>query len=81
MGVGSFGEQRQERFDDRIAPRQPVAARALQRGRADFERHLEGGGVLAGDTVAAGRQSHRIEERHVRIVRDVLLVDAAKPAW
>ncbi len=81
MRVRSGGEQREKRFDDRVIPREAVAARLAECGRAGVERRLERGGVLPRNTVPIGGKPHHFEQRHRRFVRDILRVRPSEPTW
>ena len=58
----------------------PARARLLERGRAGPERHLERRRVLARDAVPIGGEPHHVEQRHRRLVGDVLRVRLSQPA-
>ena len=74
-------EQCEKRFDDGVVPGEAVAARPVERGHADLERDLERRGVLPRDPVAVGGEPHHVEQRHRRLVGDVLRLRASQSAW
>ena len=81
MRIGSGGEQREKCLENGVAPRKPVTPRAIERRNASSERGLERRRVLPRDSVAAGRKAHRFQQRHVRLIRDILSFDAPEAAW
>src|SRR6476620_4751662 len=71
--VGLCGQDRHERLDHTIVPRQPVGSRLQERWYGDLEGGCERRRVLPRDAIALGSQLHGFEERDRGLVGDVLL--------
>ena len=74
MRVDGMRQQREIGLDDGVAPRQAIGASTRERWRASLEGHSECRRILTSDAVAVGRETHRLEERHIRFARDILRV-------
>ena len=79
MGIRACRQDDQERLDDGVGPGERIGSGGQQRRDGQVERGAEIRRVLARDVIASGRELHRLDQRHGRILVHVLGVGRAEP--